>query len=270
MKKTIFITGASTGIGKETAIYFSEKGWNVVATMRDPSKWKSESKEISLDIIPLDVLDTLSIREAIQYTIKKYGNIDVLVNNAGFALRGAFESSTHEEVKKQYDANVLGLMDVTREIIPVFRNQNGGTIINVASVGGRMAFPFYSLYNSSKWAVDGFSEALRYELEPFHIKVKAIEPGVIKTDFYNRSMVISKKEGLDIYDKMLENSIKKTTSAEKAGSHPRVIAKLIYRAANDKSSKLRYSAGSNAGLIFFMRRILPDGLFFAIIKAFSM
>jgi len=182
--KTVLITGTSSGIGKETALYFSNKDWNVIATMRNPEKRKNIFQNTNnIDTIHLDVLDYSSIKKAIDYAEKKYGSIDVLVNNAGYASFGPFEISSQDHVEKQFKTNVLGLMDVTREILPLMRKRKQGVIINVTSIAGRMTFPLYSLYNSTKWAVEGFSESLQFELRKFNIKVKNIEPGIIKTDF---------------------------------------------------------------------------------------
>ncbi len=267
MAKTIFITGSSTGIGRETALFFYKKGWNVAATMRNPEKRKTELHKTKIDLIHLDVLDIKSVKKAIKYTLDKYGKIDVFLNNAGYAVRGAFELSTREQIEKQYNTNVLGLMDCVREIIPVFRKQKQGTIINVASIGGRITIPFYSIYNSTKWAVEGFSEALHYELKPFNIKVKIIEPGYIKTDFYDRSMVNTENKNIKDYDCSFEKSRKRTMAMEPSASHPSVIAKIIYKAANDKSGRLRYLKGKNAKLVLFLRKILPDFIFFKIIRA---
>lgn len=268
MKKTVLITGASSGIGRETAVYFASKGWNIVATMRRPEKRKVDFAGHSVDTRHLDVLDKKSVRDAVAYTVKKYGRIDVLVNNAGYAVRGVFEASTPEEVKKQYDTNVIGLLDVCREALPVLRRQKGGTIVNLASIGGKISFPLYTLYNSTKWAVEGFSEGLRYELMPFNIRVKVIEPGMIKTDFYERSMVLSKKKGLTAYDAFVKRSLDKMGVFERINSHPRVIAKLIYRAAKSSSRRLRYYGGSNAHLLLALRRVLPERFFLFIIRAF--
>lgn len=271
MKKTVFITGASSGIGLETALEFEKKGWNVVATMRKPNDRKTVLHDKGITLLHLDVLEPSSIQKALNDALTRFARIDALVNNAGFAVRGVFETSTHDEVKKQYDTNVLGLMDVTRAFLPVFRKQGDGTIINVASVGGRLAFPFYSIYNSSKFAVEGFSEGLHYELKPFGIRVKIIEPGVIKTDFYGRSMhdISLPGEATD-YEGYLKGSMSKMAASEKTGSHPDVIAKLIVKAANDKSYRLRYSAGSNAKMLLILRKILPDNLFLGLVRSSTM
>jgi NADP-dependent 3-hydroxy acid dehydrogenase YdfG len=266
MSKTVIITGASSGIGLETALLFFEKGWNVIATMRHPEGRKTKLHEKKMDLQHLDVMDKESIEKVIQYGLDKYGKIDVLVNNAGYAVRGPLELSEPAQVKTQFDTNVLGLMDICRFMIPIFRRQKEGTIINVASIGGKAAIPFYSIYNSSKFAVEGFSEALHYELRPFHIKVRIIEPGFIRTDFYDRSMVETQNEIKNDYSEMYEKSLGKAEAMSKGASHPIVIAKLIYKAARSRGHKLRYHAGKSSGLVLFLRKILPDRLFFRLIR----
>src|SRR5208283_870604 len=150
MAKTVLITGASSGIGKETALYFHSKGWNVVATMRHPESCKIKEKP-GLVLARLDVTDPASIKKAFSYAKDKFKKVDALVNNAGYGLVGPFESYSDEQIRKQFDTNVFGLMAVTREAIPMLRAQGSGTIINIASMGGRISFPLYSAYNASKW-----------------------------------------------------------------------------------------------------------------------
>ncbi len=267
MSKTVLITGASTGIGKSTAILFQQKGWNVAATMRAPEKATDLSKLTNILCIRLDVTEPSSIRQAIEETILRFGSIDVLLNNAGYAAVGAFEASKPEQIKRQFDTNVFGLMEVTRAILPHFRGQGSGTIINVASVGGRMAFPLYSLYNSTKWAVEGFSESLQYELRPLNIKIKIIEPGPIKTDFYTRSMDIMKTQDIDVYDDFVEKAISSMNEpVMKMGSPPEKTAKVIYKAATDSCWRLRYPAGGNAAPMLFLRKLLPDSILNLVIR----
>jgi NAD(P)-dependent dehydrogenase (short-subunit alcohol dehydrogenase family) len=270
MKKTVIITGASSGIGLETALLFFEKGWNVVATMRNPQRRKTRLHEKNMDLQHLDVMDPVSVKKVIEYARKKYGSIDVLVNNAGYAVRGPFELSDPAQVQTQFDTNVLGLMDVCRLIIPVFRAQKGGTLINIASIGGKSTIPFYSVYNSSKFAVEGFSECLHYELRPFNIKVRIIEPGYIRTDFYDRSLVDTQCKKKNVYTEMYEKSLKKTDAFGKNASHPRVMARVIFRAAVSRGNRLRYYGGNNAGTVLFLRKLLPDPFFFWIIRTFTM
>jgi NAD(P)-dependent dehydrogenase (short-subunit alcohol dehydrogenase family) len=269
MKKTVLITGASSGIGLATALYFYEQGWNVIATMRHPEKRKTALHEKGLpDILHLDVMDPATIQAAIQYGIEKYQRIDVLVNNAGYAIYGPFEASTSEQIKKQYDTNVFGLMEMTRAILPVFRAQKGGMLVNVSSMGGRIGFPLYSLYNSTKWAVEGFSEALQYELRSYNIRVKLIEPGVINTDFYDRSLDRSKSELVDrAYADILKRAEKSLgEGGMSSGSKPVVVARAIYNAATERSSRLRHPVGSDAKLVNFIRGVFPAKLFFNVIE----
>jgi short-subunit dehydrogenase len=268
MKKTVLITGASSGIGLESALYFAEKGWNTVATMRNPEKRENIfNGEDNIELLHLDVLDARSIRTAIEETVKKYGVIHAVVNNAGYALMGVFEKSTREQIGKQFNTNIFGMMDVIREILPIFRKQKFGTIVNVASIGGRVGVPMYSLYQGTKWAVEGFSEALHYELRPLNIKVKIIEPGLIKTNFYGGSMDKINTEDLGDYSFFAAPTIKHLNEADAGGSHPKVVAKGIYKAASTKSWKLRYSMGKMAKMVLFLRKILSDRLFFKMIRS---
>ncbi len=265
MNKVILITGASSGIGKETAKLFQAKNWKVAATMRSPEKSEDLQKIADLECFRLDVTDVDSIRTAIDGAIEKFGRIDAIVNNAGYGLVGAFEAATPEQIEKQFQTNVFGLMNVCREILPYFREQKRGIIVNVASVGGRITFPFYSLYHATKWAVEGFSESLQYELEQFNVRVKIIEPGPIKTDFYERSQDITRKEGLTAYDYMLDKVLPNMEKAGKDAPDARIVAETIYEAVTDNSKKMRY--GVNTKGILKARRFLPDGLFFRVIKS---
>lgn len=265
MDKVILITGASTGIGSETAKLFQAKNWKVAATMRSPENAEDLHKVVDLECIRLDVTDTDSIKSAIAETREKFGHIDVVVNNAGYGLIGAFEAASPEQIEKQFQTNVFGLMNVCREILPYFRERKKGVIVNVASVGGRMTFPFYSIYHASKWAVEGFSEALQYEVEPFNIRLKIIEPGPIKTDFYDRSRDVTRKEGLTAYDHFLDKALPNMQKAGADAPDGRIVAETIYEAVTDGSKKMRY--GVNTKGILAARKILPDSLFFRIVRS---
>lgn len=263
---TIFITGSSSGIGRASVEYFSDKGWQVAASMRNPEKEDVLNNLKNVRLYKLDVTDEQSIKSAIELAIGDFGGIDVLVNNAGYGAIGAFEAATKEQVEKQFNTNVFGLMNVTREILPHFRRQHRGTIINVASVGGRMTFPLYSLYHGTKWAVEGFSESLNFELKQFGIRVKIIEPGPIKTDFYNRSQDLIKKPGLVAYDKYSSMVLPQMQKAGKNAQGPEIVAHLIYKAATDNNNRIRYAVGAGAPFLLFIRRILPETWFMAIIR----
>ncbi len=258
MAQTILITGASTGIGQETAKYFLKKGWNVAATMRNPDAATGFDAQDRLKLLRLDVLDQASIDAAIAETIAAFGPIDVLLNNAGYGTQGPLEAATSEQVERQFDTNVIGLIAVMQSIIPHMREKASGTIINVSSIGGRITLPFYSLYHGTKWAVEGITESLTFELALLGIRMKLIEPGAIATDFGGRSMDYLTKEGLHAYDDMLARFNAARDKAVASSSSPLDVAKVIYKAATDKSSRLRYLAGGDAKLFWRLRRIFGD------------
>jgi NAD(P)-dependent dehydrogenase (short-subunit alcohol dehydrogenase family) len=264
MAQTIFITGASSGIGRATAQLFQQRGWNVAATMRNPDQagdWIKQDRTLGLR---LDVTDGPSIQAAMDAAIARFGGVDVLVNNAGYGAIGPFEASTPEQVERQFATNVFGLMDVTRTFLPHFRERQSGVIINISSVGGRITFPLYSAYHATKWAVEGFSEALVYELEPFGIRVKIVEPGPIKTDFYARSQDLMRRPGLSAYDAFVFRAMPAMQKAGADAPGPDVVARAIYRAATDGSRRLRYPA--NAAAVLMLRRLLPTSLFMWVVK----
>jgi len=264
MNKVVLITGASSGIGLHTAKLFQTKDWKVAATMRSPERATELTKIVDVECFRLDVTDNESIKSAIAATLDKFGRIDAVVNNAGFAVVGPFEATSRSEIERQINTNVYGVMNVCREILPYFREQKRGTIVNVASMGGRITFPLYSIYHASKWALEGFSEALQYEVKDFNIKIKIIEPGPIKTDFYERSMSISKKDGLTAYDNFVARAMPNLQRAGENGPDGSVVAQVIYDSVNDGSWKMRYPVNSRAILI--ARRLLPDALFLPIIR----
>lgn len=254
MKKTIVITGASTGIGRSTALYFAEKGWNVAATMRTPEKETELQATQNIKVYPLDVTDQTSITAAYEAITADYDKIDALLNNAGYALYGAFEISTSDQIRKEFDVNVFGLMDVTKTFLPKFREQKDGVIMNVSSMGGKITFPLISTYHSTKFAVEGFSEVLAYELEALGIKVKLIEPGNIATDFGGRSMKFATSEEVTDYNPYVENMMAMMQSAgPDMYSQPEMVAEVIYTAATDGTDQMRYIAGEDAKQLIGMR-----------------
>ncbi|OGW72512.1 MAG: short-chain dehydrogenase/reductase [Omnitrophica bacterium GWA2_52_12] len=265
--KTVLITGSSSGIGRAAAHYFSAKGWQVAASMRSPEKETELTKLAGVHCLRLDVTDTHSIPHAVAEVRKRFGRIDVLVNNAGYGLVGPFENMTPEQIRRQFDTNVFGLMETARAVLPVMRESGGGIIINVASIGGRVTFPFYSLYHASKWAVEGFSEALRYELDPLGVTVKIVEPGPIKTDFYQRSaeqVMNARDAGYGACSERASRRMERFVAI--FASAPEAVARVIYRAATDGKSKLRYPAGWAAYPILLGRRFLPYGFFQGLVR----
>jgi len=264
MEKVVLITGASSGIGLETAKLFQSKNWKVAATMRSPEKAEDLQRIADLETFRLDVIDVESIKAAIAGVLEKFGRIDAVVNNAGYGLLGPFEAASPDQIERQFQTNLFGLFNVCRETIPYFREQKRGTIVNISSLGGRVAFPFSSLYNATKFAVEGFTESLQYELEPFKIRVKLIEPGPIKTDFYSRSQVIARKEGLSVYDHRLEPFLEFMEKGGNDAPDGSAVAQAIYDAVTDDSQKLRYPVNTKG--LLGLRRVLPEGLFFPLVK----
>jgi NAD(P)-dependent dehydrogenase (short-subunit alcohol dehydrogenase family) len=264
MENVVLVTGSSSGIGLETVKLFQSKNWKVAATMRKPEDHAELQRIADVETFPLDVTDADSIKAAIAGAIEMFGRIDAVVNNAGYGLLGPFESATQEQIERQFHTNVFGLFNVCREIIPYFREQKRGTIVNITSLGGRVAFPFSSLYNATKFAVEGFSESLQYELEPFKIRVKLIEPGPIKTDFYSRSQEVARKEGLTIYDHRLEPFMEFMNKGGMEAPDGSAVAQVIYDAVTDGSGKLRYPINTKG--LLALRRFLPQSIYTAITK----
>lgn len=268
MSKTILITGSSTGIGRSAAFKFQKEGWNVIATMRTPEKEEELGALDNVLVTRLDVQDLESIDAALAQGIEKFGKIDVVVNNAGYGLMGTFESASRESVKRQYDVNVFGLFDVTRAVLPHFRANQSGMYINISSIGGRMTFPLISLYHSTKFAVEGFSESLHYELDPLGIQVKLVEPGAIATDFGGRSMDFQHDESLEAYNPYVGKvmgSFENLMNPENM-STPDLVADVIYNAATDDTNQMRYLAGPDAEQFLAARKQMDDPAFFGMMK----
>ena len=268
MKKTILITGASSGIGKETAKFFQSKGWNVLATMRNPEKETELTKLNNVLVTRLDVLDLDSINTTIKEGIQKFGKIDVLLNNAGYGAYGPLESFPRERILRQFNTNVIGLLDVTRAMLPHFREHKGGMIINISSMGGKMTFPLGSLYHGTKFAVEGISESLRYEVEQFGGKVKIVEPGAIATDFAGRSFDFNHDENLKEYHNIVSKITTVFPTMIKNASTTDVVTKVIFEAATDGKNKLRYMAGKDAKLYNFLNKWLGYNFIVSMNKKF--
>lgn len=240
------ITGASSGFGKETVKLFHEQGWNVVATMRSPENETELSELENVLITRLDVQDAESIENAVKEVITHFGTIDVLLNSAGYGLMGVFESATPTQIRNQFEVNVFGLMQVIQAVLPQMRNRNSGTIINISSFGGQVGLPFGSLYNSSKFAVEGFSESLSHELSALGIAVKIVEPGGVATNFRNGLEMI--KNEIPDYNVLMGNFFGRYAgvTADLPKARPEDVAETIYEAATDGKIQLRYVVGADA------------------------
>lgn len=265
MSKTILITGASSGIGKATAIHFQQQGWNVIATMRSPEKETELSELDNIHLEKLDVLDLESINRAMQNGIQKFGKIDALVNNAGYGAYGPLESFPRENIIKQFNTNVIGLMDVTRSIIPHFRQNKNGVIVNISSIGGQMTFALGSLYHGTKFAVEGISESLHYEMSEIGVKVKIVEPGFIATDFGGRSFDFQAGD-IKEYRAIINALMKQWQNPNNTVSPPSLVAEVIYDAVTDGTNQLRYRAGDDANFLLDSRKKMTDEEFFAMMN----
>jgi len=260
MKKVIFITGASSGLGKSTSLYFAQQGWNVIATMRDPDKEEELTNHSNIFVTKLDVSNHNSIQTAILQGIEKFGQIDVLINNAGYGQQGLFEAVSEEKVREQFEVNVFGLMEVTRAVLPHLRSRKQGMIVNVTSGVGRVTVPLVSIYAASKFAVEGFSEALSYELESQNIKVKIIEPGYVATKFYERAATdYAHDVSLSDYDNFSkEMNTLFSAFGDQVTAGPQEVAKSIFEAVNDGTYKLRYVVGPDLEPLIELKSNKPD------------
>jgi NAD(P)-dependent dehydrogenase (short-subunit alcohol dehydrogenase family) len=228
--------------------------------MRRPSEFKGfVDPHGRITIYALDVTEERSIASAVADVRAAFGRIDVLVNNAGYGLVGPFEAMDDTQIRRQFDTNVFGLMAMTRAVLPGMREQGGGTIVNVASVGGRLTFPYYSIYHATKWAVEGFSESLVAELREFGIRVKIIEPGPIKTEFYGRSEDQPAKERLGPYAARFGRVYTRMKRIGTRAKGPEVVARAIVKAATDTTFRLRFMP--NGAAILAARRIFGPALY---------
>ena len=260
MNKTILITGSSSGIGESTAHLFQEKGWNVAATMRNPERYSKSQGFDNIAYFRLDVTNSDTINQAIEDVIERFGKIDVVVNNAAYSLTGPFEAGSTEQIQALYDVDVFGVMNVTRAVIPYFRKWGNGIIVNISSLGGRVGIPQSSFYASAKWAVEGFSESIRFELKKLGIRIKIIEPGGVKTNFAKNSTIVRMDE-IPSYKKTMDKRIAAYEKRRSRLSDPSDIAEVVYRAATDHHDRLRYLAGDDAKFFWRLKRILPFPVF---------
>lgn len=276
MTQTVLITGASSGFGKSAAQLFATEGWNVVATMRRPSAGADLDRAGKVLVTRLDVQDRDSIDRAIAAGIARFGKIDVLVNNAGFSLYGVFEAIPREKIQEQFDVNLFGVMDVTRALLPHFRRNKAGVIVNVSSGAGVFGLPMISLYNASKFALEGFSESLSYELLSQNIVVKIVEPGgVVTTEFGARAAKEAAQTSTPAnYDHFVAGATKVFDSLRAARlATSEQVARVIFDAATDGTDRLRYlgtqdivplvtarrETGEERYMEFMRSRFMPKG-----------
>ncbi len=255
------VTGTSSGFGLRASVDLALAGFRVVATMRNLEKRQplvdaAMRAGVELDLVRLDVTDGESIAAAERHVAERYGRIDVLVNNAGYGLIGAVEDVSAQVFRAQLETNVVGLAEVTRAFLPRMRAQRSGRIINVSSMGGRTTFPIFAPYHASKYAVEGLTEAMQYELAPFGIHVVLIEPGAFATEFDRGSMVRVTSPSSP-YRRILESLNSRMATFRFLAQDPRWVSRAIVRAASAKRPRLRYPVGIDALFMIAMRPIVP-------------
>lgn len=258
MNKTILITGASSGIGKASAQFFAAKAWNVIATMRSPEKEEELIQLPNVLVSRLDVLDPASIEAAVSDGIAHFGSIDLLLKNAGYGAYGPLEAFSREQIWRQFNTNVIGLLAVTKAVLPHFRQRGQGMIINISSMGGQFSHPLGSLYHGTKYAVEGISESLSYEVSQFGGQVKIVEPGMIATDFAGRSFEFCNDEKMEAYQGLVKALLSAMPAMASNASPAQVVAEVIFEAATDGRNQLRYTAREDAAQYLALRKQTDD------------
>jgi NAD(P)-dependent dehydrogenase (short-subunit alcohol dehydrogenase family) len=255
MKKVILITGISSGFGKQAANLLAENGHTVYGTVRN-----EPGTDSLIHFLKMDLMDLGSIKNAVATVMEKEGRIDVLINNAGMHTGGPIETSPLENIKLQMDTNFFGLVHLTREVLPVMRNQGGGTIINFSSIGGLMGLPFQAFYSAGKFAIEGFSEALRMEISRFKIKVVLINPGDFHTsNSANRRNFLAPTDSNDPYNEQFEKTLGVIEKDEANGWEPIILARKLVKIVECKNPCQRYIIASfEQKLAVVLKYILPD------------
>jgi len=251
MAKSVFITGASSGLGKASALLFASKGWDVIATMRKPELEKELTHFPNIQVFKLDVTNLIEIEDLVK-TISSNKTPDVVFNNAGYGLAGPLEGTTDEQIQDELNTNLLGVIRITKAFIPYFRERGSGLFITTTSIGGLVTFPFNSIYHATKWALEGWSESMSFELSPYGIGIKTVSPGGISTDFAGRSLVLTHHPA---YSKEIEKVMKVFMDPERAqnASTADQIAEIVFEAATNGKDILRYLAGNDAKAAFQRR-----------------
>lgn len=267
MNPIALVTGSNSGIGLATSVYLARRGYTVWATMRNLDRASElraivESEKLPIEIAQLDVCDDSSVKNAVAQIVRKSGRIDLLVNNAGYGLRGAVEEVSLDEWHKQFETNFFGVIRVTHAVLPQMRAHRSGAIVNISSVLGRFAIPFSGPYVSSKFALEGLTETLRYELAPWNIKVILIEPGFIATKFQENAQLAQAAQREDSpYGAFKRASGRRIQRNIYRAAPPERVAATIYRAITHPRPKLRYAVGRDARFVLPLRRFLPAGMF---------
>ncbi|MEU0314125.1 oxidoreductase [Nocardioides sp. NPDC006273] len=255
-QQVAIVTGASSGIGRATALALVEAGYEVVGTSRDVSKAGSVD---GVGLIDLDVVDERSVTSAVAQVTERFGRIDLLVNNAGIGSLGAAEETSIAQTRALFETNVFGVMRMTRAVLPHMRSQRSGRIVNVSSVVGFLPTPYMAIYSASKHAIEGYSQSLDHEVREYGVRSLLVEPAYTSTGFEANSTLAD--EALSAYDVRRRDMGRLLAAAIKDGDDPTVVAKVVLAAATDERPKLRYTAGPQAGRAGLLRRLAPDRIF---------
>ena len=261
MEKVALVTGSSSGIGYETSLALAREGYFTYATMRDLKKEAvikkiAEEENLPLKVIELDVDNDDSVQNAVETIIEEKQRIDVLVNNAGWGIWGTAEDVSIEEFRAQFETNFFSVVRMIQKVAPIMRKQGTGDIVNISSIAGRIGFPVSTAYISSKFAIEGLSESLRYELGPFGVDVIIIEPGVIKTNFFD-SMKTAKKAD-DAYKEITEKVISGVKMMAEMGTPPKEVANVIIKSLKDEKPLPRYVVGNDAAMFLEAKKMKTD------------
>lgn len=269
MDKVALVTGSSSGIGFETSLALAREGYYTYSTMRYVTKGNTikdvaKKENLKIEILELDVNKDETIRNCVNQILKEKNRIDILVNNAGYGLFGCLEDISMEELKAQFETNFFGVVRMLQAVLPVMRKQKSGIVVNVSSVAGRIGFPVSPAYISSKFALEGLSESLRYELMPFGIKVVIIEPGVIKTNFMSSVKRAAKTDS--VYKEITNKVISGITMMAGMGTPAEEVAKTIMKAIESENPLPRYSVGNDAAMFLEAKKMKTDQEFENYIK----
>ncbi len=264
-QRVVLITGVSSGVGQATARLLAQRGYKVFGTSRHAAIVESTP---AVEVLPLDVRADDSVRACADAVINRSGRLDVLINNAGYELAGALEELSAEEARAQFETNVFGVVRMVDAVLPLMRRQKRGHIINVGSLAGLSAIPFLGVYSASKFALEGYTEALRHEVKPFNIHVSLTEAGFLKTPMMNHRQLAANR--LAEYDPWRQRTLSAIRAHEEKGPGPEVVAKTLLDMVSSKNPRLRYLIGRQAKTVARLRRFLPAGMYeFGVRRTFS-
>lgn len=264
-KSVVLVTGASSGIGYACASYLHSRAFRVYGASRSIHL----CSDIDFERLAMDVADDASVEAAIALVVEREGRIDALVNAAGFGIAGAVEDTSIDEARRQFESNFFGVMRACNVVLPILRRQQSGVIINISSIAGRCAVPFQALYSASKFAVEGFTEALRMESKPFGVRVVLVEPGDFKTNFTQNRVVTRASTEDSPYYRRMRNALSVMEHDETNGPDPIAVARLVERIIADPAPRLRYTTGPIIERVaVHVRSLIPHRLYEALMMRY--